>query len=196
MKLLLFGDVHSNKSYVDTIIKKSKNVDLLVCVGDISMFQSHMKAVLKDLNSIGKKILMLPGNHEIEEDLEEACQKFENIIYLHKDHFEIDDFIFFAYGSGGFAQEDRRFEKLSKKWEKLINQNNKAILLTHGPPYKTALDKMGRSYVGCKSYNKFIEKVKPILAVSGHIHESFQKTDKIGDTVLINPGPEGKLYKI
>ncbi|MBR9690516.1 metallophosphoesterase, partial [Candidatus Woesearchaeota archaeon] len=42
MKLLLFVDVHSNKNHLDSVIKKSKNADILVCLGDLTMFQNNM----------------------------------------------------------------------------------------------------------------------------------------------------------
>jgi len=82
-----------------------------------------------------------------------------------------------------------RKEKITKK---------KIILITHGPPYKTKLDYIDylKEYVGCKSYTTFIKKYKPILALSGHIHETFGKKDKTGQTEIINPGANGMIIKI
>ena len=34
----------------------------------------------------------------------------------------------------------------------------------------------------------FIERARPALCLTGHIHES-AGTDRIGDTVIVNPGP-------
>ncbi|MBS3097214.1 hypothetical protein J4209_00295 [Candidatus Woesearchaeota archaeon] len=39
----------------------------------------------------------------------------------------------------------------------------------------------------------FILKVKPDLAISGHLHENAGKEDKIGKTKIVNPGPFGKI---
>jgi Icc-related predicted phosphoesterase len=73
----------------------------------------------------------------------------------------------------------------------------KTILVTHAPPHKTKLDEMREGYhVGNKSIREFIEKAKPSVAVSGHIHETFEKVDKIGETVIVNPGPGGAIIDI
>ncbi len=196
MKLLLFTDVHSNKSSLDKIIKKAENSDILVCLGDLTMFQAYMKTFLKELNSVKKPVLMLPGNHESESELKNMCKEFKNIIFLHKDEYETGDLLFLAYGGGGFAENDPRFEAISKTWEKIIKPNQKVILLTHGPPYGTSVDIIGKNHVGNKSYTKFIEKTQPTLALCGHLHENFYKIGRIGKTIVMNPGPDGRIYTI
>jgi len=71
---------------------------------------------------------------------------------------------------------------------------NNLILVIHNPPKDTKLDVITNgAHVGSPLIRDFIEKYKPLLAVSGHIHES-AAIDKIGGTTLINPGAlfEGK----
>ena len=76
------------------------------------------------------------------------------------------------------------------------NKDKKIILLTHAPPYRTKLDKLGRNYAGNKSFRNFIEKYKIDLHICGHLHENFGKEDKIKNTKIINPGPFGKIVEI
>lgn len=196
MRILLFADVHSIKKYLDEVIKKSKNAEIIVCLGDLTNFQNKMRSFLDELNKIGKTVLMLPGNHEIEQDLEKECSRFENIKYLHMDYYVLDDYVFFAYGSGGFMVDDHKFDRLAKKWDKLIVENKKIILLTHGPPYGTKIDIINKMHVGNKSVRTFIERHQPIICASGHLHENNGKRDKIGKTIVINPGPEGKVVDV
>ena len=62
------------------------------------------------------------------------------------------------------------------------------ILVCHNPPHGTKTDKAASLvHVGSKGITRFIGTYQPILVVSGHIHESFA-VDKIGNTVLVNPG--------
>jgi len=71
---------------------------------------------------------------------------------------------------------------------------NNLILVIHNPPKDTKLDALSNgAHVGSPLIRSFIEKYKPLLVVSGHIHES-AAIDKIGGTTLINPGAlfEGK----
>lgn len=196
MRLLLFTDVHSDTRHLDAVKKKANGADILVCLGDLTMFQAYMKRFLKELNGIGKPVLMLPGNHESESELKLACKEFKNIIYLHKDEYETGDLLFLAYGGGGFAQNDLIFQETARKWKKMIRKEHKVILLTHGPPFGASVDLIGKHHVGNKDYADFIQKTEPVLAVCGHLHENFYKTGKIGKTTVINPGPDGRIYTV
>jgi Icc-related predicted phosphoesterase len=63
------------------------------------------------------------------------------------------------------------------------------ILVSHCPPKDTKVDQVSDGeHVGSISVRRFVEKVRPALVVSGHIHES-QGTDTIGSTVIVNTGP-------
>jgi len=64
----------------------------------------------------------------------------------------------------------------------------KFILVTHNPPFGTKLDKVETGeHVGSKVIREFIEKEKPLLAISAHIHEA-GGIDKIGKTTIFYPG--------
>ncbi|BCS93091.1 hypothetical protein L3N51_01880 [Metallosphaera sp. J1] len=86
-----------------------------------------------------------------------------------------------------------------------ISEPEKAIFNFHAPPYNTSLDNapmlspdlkpvvkggdVVMTHVGSKSVRKIIEEFQPMLGIHGHIHES-RAFDKIGKTVIINPGSE------
>ena len=40
------------------------------------------------------------------------------------------------------------------------------------------------------------KELKPVLTICGHLHETFNKQDKLGKSIIINPGPEGQLIEI
>ena len=68
------------------------------------------------------------------------------------------------------------------------------IFISHNIPYNTKLDigKDKNSYaykkhLGSYVARKFCEKYQPLLCVGGDVHEGKGK-DKIGKTILINPG--------
>jgi len=50
-------------------------------------------------------------------------------------------------------------------------------------------------HAGNKSIRKFIERIKPVLAISGHLHECVGE-DKIKETKVVNPGYKGKILTI
>ncbi|UZE94023.1 MAG: metallophosphoesterase [Candidatus Pacearchaeota archaeon] len=90
-----------------------------------------------------------------------------------------------------YRNQKKRIEKEIKK----IDRKN-FIFISHNVPYKTKLDLIrakgahklakGKHY-GSYLTRKIIEKHKPLLCVAGHMHEN-QGQDKIGKTLIINPG--------
>ncbi|MBN2454705.1 metallophosphoesterase family protein [Candidatus Woesearchaeota archaeon] len=193
MRILFFSDTHGSTAAINAVKKKAKNADILVCAGDLTIFEEGLEMMMQKLDLIGKKVLMIHGNHESSSLLRQVCKLFKNTVYIHKKAYCAGDFAFVGYGGGGFSMEDKGFERFAAKLK--IPRGRKIILVTHGPPYKTKLDYIWE-HRGNKSYRKFIEKKKPVIAVSGHFHETEGKEDRIGSTRLINPGPKGKIIRV
>ncbi len=197
MKILAFADNHGSPSEIAEVARKakSKDVDLIVCLGDFTIFEHEIHYHLDLINNLPKKVLLIHGNHEDEDTLRYLSKKCKNIEFIHEESFETDVHIFIGYGGGGFAMHDKRFEEIMKKFKPKM-KDKKSIILLHGPPHGTELDLLAEGYVGNKSYRKFIEEMQPHLVLCGHLHENFKKRDKIGKSIIINPGPEGELIEI
>ena len=195
MKILAFSDVHGNKAVLKTILTKAKNCDLMICAGDISIFSLNLKDIISKFKIAKKPLIIIPGNHESPQELEKI--RFEFLINLHKKVYRINNILFIGYGTGGFSIRDKEFESFIKKVKKHVKKEDKIVLITHGPPYGTRLDELLYfGHVGNKSYTKAILFIKPFLYISGHLHENFNKKDKINKTFLINPGPEGRIINV
>lgn len=198
MKILAFVDMHGSHEALEKIKEKSKEADVIVCAGDLSIFENNLEEIFFKLSKLNKTVLVIPGNHESEDDLKQITVFFNNIEDINKKSYVKDDCLFLGYGGGGFSMIDEEFEKISKKFEKEIekHENKKIILVTHAPPYKTKIDKIMDEHCGNKSLKNFILKVKPDLVISGHLHENAGKEEIVGKTKLINPGPYGKIIKV
>ncbi|MBU0628204.1 MAG: metallophosphoesterase family protein [Nanoarchaeota archaeon] len=198
MKLLAFVDLHGSHKALEEIKKKSKKADMILCAGDVSIFENDLQSILHQLNKLNKKVLIIPGNHESGIYITMLAKPFKNIVNIHKKLLVHSDIVFLGYGGGGFSMVDKQFEKISKKMERDIKKNKgkKVILITHAPPYKTKIDKIMEEHCGNKSIKRFILKIKPDLVISGHLHENAGKHDKIEKTKVINPGPFGKIISI
>ena len=197
MKILAFTDIHSDDKTIKMVLDKAKNADILICCGDFTFFGEDYKKVIKQLASCKKPVFMIHGNHEEGQDFEEF-NKYKNIIFFHKRLVKVtDNLYFFGFGGGGFSMSEPELEALIPKVKQKLKKDDKLILVTHAPPYKTELDVVpGQGNVGCMSIRKFITELKPIIALSGHIHEGFGLTDKIGNSILICPGDEGKIIEL
>ena len=195
MMLLAFVDTHGEMEALRKLKKKAVKADLVLCAGDISIFENHLKILLHELNSFGKPVLIIPGNHEGEERLRTECSLRKNLFYLHKEFYEKENIIFAGFGGGGFSMRDNKFDRFAERIRKK-REGKQLVLLFHAPPYGNNTDKIMHEHAGNKSYRDFIREEKPLLVVCGHLHENKGKQDKIGKTLIINPGPEGKLIEI
>ncbi len=102
---------------------------------------------------------------------------------------------------------DNKLEKmLREKIDKFgIKDFSKVLFNFHCPPFGTKLDlapKLDKNlkpvyvggrpvlvHVGSKAVRKVIEEYQPLMGLHGHIHESYA-SDKLGNTVVVNPGSE------
>ena len=199
MKILAFADLHGSLKGIKKIeaLAKKENPEIIICAGDISIFQHGFDILMYRLSMIKKPFLFIHGNHETEQDSREVCGLFENVTFIHKKIHKVGGCVFYGYGGGGFSERDLVFEKDSKKFEREIKEGgNKSILITHAPPYGTKLDNVLGRHCGNNSISKFIKNNGISLAISGHLHENFGKRDRIRNTELINPGPYGAIIKI
>lgn len=198
MKALIFVDMHGSLDALEKIKEKGKNVDMIICAGDISIFEADLDYLVMELSKIGKDIIMVHGNHEDEKNLRKVCDRYDNIHFLHKEKKKVGDVLFIGYGGGGFSFDDPELEEASSKMEKWIKKHDrgKVVVVVHGPPYGTTVDKLKRGHVGNISLREFIVKNKLDVVVCGHLHGNAGKKDKIEGTDIINPGPEGQIIEI
>ncbi len=197
MKFLTFVDLHEDKKYLKALIKRAskEDIDFVICAGDLTMFGRSLRYVLKKFNDLGKKFYIVPGNHESDKMFKEVIADYLNCINFNHKAIKKDDYVLLGYGGGGFAAEDSQFRKISRDWYSKY-QDDKVILVTHGPPYGTKNDLLEKRHVGNHDYRKFIERIKVKLMICGHLHETAGTQDKVGKTVVINPGWEGMVIEL
>lgn len=244
MKIVAFSDVHANKKALENLKRlcHKEKPELLLCAGDISIFENGLDEMLYEISRIGTdigiEIYIVHGNHEDEHRMSALASFFEKIEFVHGRIRKYRDSLIVGHGGGGFTQIDAQFEKHMNKLIEMIekerkkshmsengsrnekrederkesernederNENKrredekrikKLIMITHAPPYGTTVDKSGDNHRGNKSYRRFIDIAKPELVICGHFHEHARKQDKIGKTIVVNPGPEGVVIEI
>ncbi|MHC1587328.1 MAG: metallophosphoesterase family protein [Candidatus Syntropharchaeia archaeon] len=201
LKILLIADVHGEVAKLSEFLThfKEKDFDLVLCPGDFTdMFNvpegySQMdiaEIVLQKLLSLGKPVFCVPGNHDPYEILD-LFDEYE--VNLHARSEKFRGFRLIGFG-GALTPFNTKFEPTEEEMRESLSKlagkrREKTILLTHSPPYGTVLDKTENGkHVGSKAVREFIEKEKPVLAISAHIHEA-GGVDRIGNTTAFYPGP-------
>ncbi|MBW1899776.1 MAG: metallophosphoesterase family protein [Deltaproteobacteria bacterium] len=199
MKLLLFSDVHCSVDHCNELVRKSALADIVIGAGDFGIIREGLETTIKMLQKIQKPTILVPGNSESLEELEKACLNWESANVLHGSGIELSGIKFYGVGGGipitpfgdwsyDFSEEEAR--------ELLLNCPESCVLVTHSPP-KGAVDisSSGQSF-GSQAILKTIIEKKPLLCVCGHIHESAGRSEKIGETPVVNAGPNGIFWEV
>ncbi len=203
MKILAFTDMHGSKEALKKLAEKAKKADIILCCGDFTVFGKRQKYFLSEFNKLKKTMLIIPGNHETDEELKKDIKGYSYLRYMQNSMYKDDKIIVLGAEGNGFSTTDRVFSKVSKAFEAMLKKENKEgsrqrcyILMTHAPPYGTELDKITGEHCGNKAIRSFIIKTQPKYVFSGHIHENKGKIGYIRKTKIINPGPEGRIITI
>lgn len=195
MRILAFTDSHGSTAAIRKIKAKAGKADIILCGGDLTLFEDKLVYFVGELSKTGKTVLAVHGNHEGEDAFGRAAAGFENVHFIHKKVFRVGDVVFMGFGGGGFSQVDKGIEGFARRFRK-STKGLKVVFVTHAPPYGTRLDLVAGRHCGNKTARQFIEKIKPALVVCGHLHENSGKKDKIKKTEIINPGPEGRILTV
>jgi uncharacterized protein len=196
MKIFAFTDIHGDLFALEEARLKAKDADLSICLGDISYFEHDIEFLTEVLETFPTPVILLHGNHEIKEDVELVCSYLKNVTFAHKQIIKKGGYSFVCYGGDGFSLVDKQFEKWGETIIKDLNPE-KTIMLFHGPPHNTILDiPFENHHSGNKSLKKFVDKVNPLIVMSGHIHECEGMNGWIKETLFINPGIYGALIDL
>ena len=199
MKLLVFSDLHNDFRTAAKLVELSNTVDVVVGAGDFCTVRRGLKKIIAPLSAITKPTVMVPGNSETDEELLEACQSWKSARVLHGRQVTIAETSFFGIGGGipitPFGSWSYDFTEAEAS-DLLRDCPPGGVLVSHSPPagiLDTSSD--GRS-LGSQAVREAILANKPNLVVCGHIHGSAGQIDRIGDTTVINAGPQGIVWKL
>ncbi len=197
MRLLLFTDLHGNTQAMGSVLDKAPFADVIIFAGDLNHHARDIEKLLEDLASTGKPCLIIHGNWDDPSVLSAVCGRHPNLHFLHRGVWELDGVKFLGHGGGGFTRVDSDFQKLwDKFFRKQLSKGERSVLITHAPPYGTAIDTLYGEARGNETYRRFIEEHQPLVHVCGHFHESFGRVDMVNKTKVINPGPSGMYVEI
>ena len=204
MKILVISDLHAHNDVLDKMDEQFKIADAVVFGGDFAAcFKPETgKEALKALCSKHDNIFAVLGNCDNEsflEDIENHDISVENALVFHEG-------LAFAGAGGGtkftgkteFEREEDEIladfdivkDSIEQSGAKSLWKN--LILVSHNPPVAEKIDSFdGVHHAGSQKFTDFIKENKPLAVLCGHIHEG-TGIEKIGETVVINPGSLGE----
>ncbi len=198
MKVLALSDIHENTKHLNRLIialeKQHFEPDIAVIAGDITRFKGveAAKDILKILKSaLGVQILFVPGNCDSPQllDLEYLL---DGVINIHAKAYKHGNYTFFGVGGGGLSPfhtyiefSEEEFEELIKKALSYVDEN--LIIVTH-EPILGYFDEVGNTRIGSRVFASYLERLKPVAWITGHVHEN-SGWMRVGSTVVVHPGP-------
>lgn len=196
LKVLALTDIHRSQNAAREAANKiaEEHPDAILIAGDIS-HGSLNEAVnlLQVLNSSQKDVFFVPGNMDSPELMNWNERNIKN---LHGRCESLDNYSLIGVGGSVYTPFNTHLEFAENEITKILSQafskcakKKDMILISHCPPKDTKLDRTAIGiHAGSISVRQFIESKKPVLVVTGHIHEA-RGIDKIGETIIVNPGP-------
>jgi Icc-related predicted phosphoesterase len=194
VKLLAFSDLHRDVEQARLLVESARAADVVIAAGDFASIHRGLAETIEALRPIDKPVLLVPGNNETEDALREACEGWGSATVLHGEGIDLDAVSFFGLGAGvPVTPWDWSFDLTEDEAEeKLAGCPEDGVLVVHSPP-KGHVD---GDNLGSEAVLRTIERTQPRLALCGHIHECWGEESKIGQTRVVNLGPEGTLFEV
>ncbi len=188
MKFLAFSDLHGDLRRAEVLLQTE--ADLYVAVGDI--VNASRDDLIAFFRVVGRRpFFMIPGNNELPEWI-------PNYFNLHGERKTFMGITFGGLGGSPTTPFGTIFEwEEDYAYEVLEKLGYVDVLVSHTPPRGTqlAFTRTGTD-AGSEAVLWYIEEYVPRVAVVGHIHEREGLTERIGGTIVFNPGRRGAIVDI
>ena len=204
MKILILSDLHAHNDVLEKMDDVFAKSDAVLFAGDFAAcFKPETgKEALLQLCKKNDTIFAVLGNCDNEdflEDLEEQDVCVEKTLVYH------EGLAIAGAGGGTYFTGKTEFEReeqdiiadfnivkncVEEIGDKSLWKN--LILICHNPPKGKTVDAVNENlHAGSELFAKYIEENQPLAVVCGHIHEGVGM-EKIGETLVINPGSLGE----
>ncbi|MBI3843397.1 MAG: metallophosphoesterase [Planctomycetes bacterium] len=204
MRFIAIGDIHEYVRNLPALRPHLSGTEAVVVTGDLTNYGGRDKArqILDALRSAHPRVLAQLGNLDQREV--DGLLTSEGI-NLHGRGVRIGDVGFAGCGGSNptpFSTPTEFTEAeietiLERAWSEIADAPLR-VLVPHCPPKGTKVDRTaGGLHVGSTAVRSVIERRKPDLVLTGHIHEA-RGVDEVGGVPVINAGPlrEGGFVEI
>jgi Icc-related predicted phosphoesterase len=197
VKLLIFSDIHGDKAALEKLM--AIEADYYFAAGDLANFGRGLEAMGPILKKRGRRMYVLPGNHESEADIVRFCADF-GFQDFHGQTMQIEGYHVAGLGYSNPTPFDTPGEYTERELAERLQRFSgldPLILICHTPPKGTVLDRAAEGkHFGSDAIREFIEREQPRYFYCGHIHEAAGQHAILGRTQAWNVGKRGQLLDL
>ncbi len=202
MKILSAGDFHGDRKAAARLAEQAEaeNVDLVILCGDLSHADGPVDGIIGPFVAKKKKVLLIPGNHDSFATADFLAELY-GVRNIHGYSVQYGDVGIFGCGAAtnvgpvSTIPESELYDLLSKGFSR-IKDLPKKIMVTHMHPAGGIMEKFSRFVPPSTGVRKAIDSFKPDILLCCHVHEAEGLEEKIGKTLVINVGKQGKILDI
>lgn len=191
LRMLVISDIHGRESTLREISERLTlaMADLLVICGDITQFGKPAGWAQKFIDAMPVKVFAVPGNCDLPGEILKDIASSRGTS-LHGAKAAYKGQVFAGFGGAPPSENGLPFEvpedEIFSGLDKVMQDG--CILVTHAPA-KGHLDTAAPGVaLGSAAVAKIVEKYRPKVALSGHVHEA-RGIERDGQTLFVNPGP-------
>ena len=198
MRVLAFSDVHRDLSACAALVKRSGEADLVIGAGDFASVHEGLEETIAALREIETPTVVVPGNNETEGALREACGEWPAATVLHGQSEKVAGIDVYGLGAGiPVTPWDWSFDLDEEEAASQLQAAQEGgLMVLHSPPHGHCDASSQGDHLGSQAILEAIEQKQPQVAVCGHIHESWGAESTIGETLVFNLGPAGRVIEI
>jgi Icc-related predicted phosphoesterase len=136
VRILACSDLHRDRRCARALVQRAAHADIVAVVGDLASVQRGLEDMIRELRTIDRRVLLVPGNNETDDALRRACAGWPSAAVLHGEETVVGGVTFFGLG-GGIPQTpwdwscDLSEEEAERR---LTGLPVGALLLVHSPP--------------------------------------------------------------
>jgi Icc-related predicted phosphoesterase len=194
MRLLAFSDLHRDRSQARRLVEMAGGADVVIGAGDFASFRLGLDGILDELSPIKAPVILIPGNNERVDALWRAAAGFADARVLHGSATTIEGREFFGLGYGVPPTPFPWSVDLTEEQAaaQLADCPPGAVMVVHSPPYGHVDEAFGR-HLGSHAILEAIVAKRPPLVICGHIHQCWGQKSRVGESLIVNVGPRGRL---
>jgi uncharacterized protein len=198
MRLLAFSDLHRDLGRAASLVERSDEADVVIGAGDFASVHEGLDEMIGALAAIEKPSVLVPGNNETADALRETASAWPAATVLHGEGAEVAGRTFFGLGAGiPITPWDWSFDLSDEEATAALEDCPEgAVLVLHSPPLGHCDQSSAGDHLGSPALTTAIERIRPPLAVCGHIHESWGERSRIGVSEIANLGPDGAFFEV